>query len=202
MNRHLRTASVPMILVAALALTGCAASPAPADGDDAGAVQVDEGLFTVDMTIARSLLDMQDTMTDAQIIEAAEGKGFSARVEGDSVVYTMTKAQRDELLEELRSSIRESADELIADEENSVTAIEMNDDMTSFRVSVDGARYNPFQSLLVLGFYLQGALYQQFAGVSPTDADVAVQFVDDATGEVLNSGSYQEMLANQANQAD
>lgn len=199
MNHRICTVSLPVILVAALALTGCAATPAPAGGDDeAGAVQVDESLLTVDMTIARSLLDMQDTMTDEEIIEAAESKGFSARVEGDSVIYTMTKAQRDEMLEGMREGIRESADELIADEENSVTAIEVNDEITSFRVSVDGSRYNAFESFLVLGFYLQGALYQQFAGVDANDADVKVEFVDDATGEVLNSGSYQEMIANQA----
>jgi hypothetical protein len=34
--------------------------------------------------------------------------------------------------------------------------------------------------------------------VSPEEADVTVQFVDDASGEVLNSGSYQEMRANLA----
>ena len=46
------------------------------------------------------------------------------------------------------------------------------------------------------GFYLQGGLYQQFAGVSPESVDVTVEFVDDATGEVLTAGSYQEWRKN------
>lgn len=96
----------------------------------------------------------------------------------------------------MRSSAQDAADDLVADETNAVTAVEFDDAMTSFTVSVDGARYGTLQSLLALGFYLQGALFQQFNGVSADDIDVVVNFVDDATGEVLDTGSYQEMRKN------
>lgn len=85
---------------------------------------------------------------------------------------------------------------LIADDTNSITAVEYDDAMTKFRVSVDAARYTQFESFYVLAFYMQGALYQQFSGVAPDDVDIAVEFVDQATGEVLDTGSYQEMREN------
>ncbi|KAF2417605.1 hypothetical protein B2K11_11780 [Microbacterium sp. B35-30] len=152
--------------------------------------------MTVDVRVARSLLDQSGSLTDEEIVAGAREKGIAAVVDGDAVVYTMTKPQRDEMLAQMRSSAQDAADELIADETNWVTGVEFNDSMTSFEVSVDGHRYGALESLLALGFYVQGALYQQFNGVAPDDIDVIVDFIDDATAEVLDSGSYQEMRAN------
>ncbi|RQP12425.1 MAG: hypothetical protein EAS51_02690 [Microbacteriaceae bacterium] len=191
-----RFAAAWIALFASASLVSCAAGPAPTEEDSPAAIEVDESLFTVDITIARSLLDAEGTLTDDEILAAADSKGFSARVEGDSVVYTMTRAQRDDFLSQQRSAARDAADELVADESNSVTSVEFDDGLTNYRVSVDASRYSPFEAFLVVGFYLQGALYQQFAGVDADAVDVTVEFVDDATGEILDSGSYQEMRAN------
>ncbi len=198
MHTSVRAAAAVTVLTA-LSLVGCSAVPGPADGSATPpTIEVDEGLVTVDVTIARSLLDAQGTMSDDEIVSAAEEKGFSARVDGDTVTYTMTKAQRDDMLAQMRSSARDAADELAADATNSVTGVEFDEAMTSFRVSVDAQRFTPFEALLAVGFYVQGALYQQFVGVAAADADVTVEFVDDVTGDVLKSGSYQEMRANLA----
>ncbi|GAA2972515.1 hypothetical protein JOD63_000120 [Microbacterium terrae] len=94
------------------------------------------------------------------------------------------------------SSAQDAADELIADDTNSVTGVEFNDAMTPVNVSVDAAKYGALESSLALGFYVQGALYQQINGVAPDDIDVIVEFVDEATGEVLDTGSYREMREN------
>jgi hypothetical protein len=102
------------------------------------------------------------------------------------------------MLADMRSSTQKTIDNLIADESNSITGVELDNAETSFSVSVDAARYSQFESLLALGFYVSGALYQQFAGVSSDDVDVTVEFVDDTTGEVLNTGSYKDMLENLA----
>jgi hypothetical protein len=199
MHTSVRVAAASIAFLSSLALVGCASESAPTGGSSTpAAIEVDEGLLTVDVTIARSLLDAQGTMSDEQLVAAAEEKGFAATVDGDAVTYTMTKAQRDDMLTQMRTSARDAADELIADETNSVTGIEFDDGLTSYRISVDAARYSPFEALLAVGFYIQGALYQQFAGISPDDADVTVDFVDAATGDVLDSGSYQEMRANLA----
>ena len=85
---------------------------------------------------------------------------------------------------------------MVADTSNSITDVDFNDAMTSFRVSVDGSQFSQMESLYALAFYIQGALFQQFQGVTQDDIDVIVEFVDEATGEVLQTGSYQEMRAN------
>lgn len=195
----IRGALAACIVGAALVLSGCSGGGEDAASNSSAspaAIEVEEQLVTVDVRIARSLLDQSGSLTDEEIVAGASQNGIAAVVDGDTVIYTMTKPQRDEMLANMRSSAQDAADELIADETNSVTAVEFNDSMTSFQVSVDAARYGTLESLLAIGFYIQGALYQQFNGVAPDDIDVIVEFVDDATGEVLDTGSYQDMRNN------
>ncbi|KJL45017.1 hypothetical protein [Microbacterium trichothecenolyticum] len=200
MNQLVRNAVASTVVCVVFVLGGCSAGGAGETSGGStstpGAVEVKEELLTVDMRIARSLLDPDGTLTDDAIVAAASEKGFAAVVDGDVVVYTMTKPQRDEMLADMRSSAQTAVDEMIADDSNSVTGVEFDDTMTSFRVAVDATRFSQLESFLVLAFYLQGALYQQFAGVAQDNVDVKVDFVDDATGEVLHSGSYQEMQKN------
>ena len=200
MDKHLRAAVTPMLVCAIFVLGGCAsAGNGGSEGaatSTPGAIQVEEDFVTVDVTIARSLLDPNGELSDEEVVSAAGAKGMAAVVDGDTVVYTMTKPQHEEMLAQLHSTAQTAIDDLIADDSNSVTDVEFNDSMTSFQVSVDGARYSQLDSFLALAFYIQGALYQQFSGVSQDEIDVTVEFVDDATGEVLDTGSYQEMRQN------
>lgn len=195
--KTVRVTGVSLAMLATCILGGCAANaPGDAGPSSPAAIEVEEELVTVDVRIARSLLDPNGSLTDDELLAGAREKGMAAVVDGDVVVYTMTRPQQDEMLEQMRSTARDTADELIADDSNSVTGVEFSDSMTSFKVSVDGDRYGALQSLLALGFYIQGALYQQFDGVASDDIDVIVEFVDDTTGEVLDSGSYQKMREN------
>ncbi len=195
----IRHAFISATAAGAMLLGGCAATDDVATSSASAtpaAIEVDEQLVTVDVRVAKSMLDPEGALSDDEIIASAKENGLSAVVEGDTVVYTMTKSQRDEMLAGMRSSARESADDLVADDANSVTAVDFDDEMTSFTVSVDPAKYSAMEGFLVLGFYMQGALLQQFQGISADDIDVTVDFVDDSTGEVLDSGSFQDMRKN------
>ncbi|QTX04366.1 hypothetical protein [Agromyces archimandritae] len=195
--KTIRTSVLPFAVLVPLVLGGCAGPAVDAGGPSSTAgVEVEEKLLTVDVRIARSLVDPDDSMTDEEIEASAKEDGVKAVVDGDAVVYTMTRAEQQKMLDEFRENAEASADELVADDSNSVTGVDFDDSMTSFEVSVDAGRYGSLEALLALGFYIQGALYQQFDGVPQDDIDVTVDFVDDATGEVLDSGSYQEMRAN------
>lgn len=198
MNYAVRTTLASSLILTSLILGGCAAGAPTTTTNTStpGEVKVEEKLVTVDIRIARSLFDPEGTLTDAEIVAAAAEKDIVASVDGDTVIYTMTKGQRDQMLSDMRTSTKQSIDELIADESNSITAVEFDEAMTSFRVSVDAARYSQFEALLALAFYIPGALYQQLNGVAAEAIDVTVNFVDGATGEVLNTGSYQEMRKN------
>ncbi|MPM72131.1 hypothetical protein SDC9_119104 [bioreactor metagenome] len=117
-----------------------------------------------------------------------------------SVTYTMTRAQQKQMLDETKVNVQDSIAGFVNDPENSFTAVEVNDEMSQFTVKVDAARYSPLETLYGVVFYVSGGLYQQFAGVDSDAVDVTVEYVDDATGEVLDSGSLRELLDAQAQQ--
>lgn len=204
----IRLALAALIFGGAIVLAGCSSgegasaassseSPAATTSSASpAATETEEELDTVDVRIARSLLDQEGSLTDEEIVAGASEISMGAVVEGETVVYTMTVAQRNEMLANMRSSAREAADELIADETNSVTGVESNDAMTSITVFVDGARYSPIEALLALGFFVSGGVFQQVNGVANDDIDVIVEFVDDASGEVLDTASFQDMREN------
>ena len=165
------------------------------------AVQVDEGLLTVDVTVRRSLFDPNGETTDEQIVQEAKDKGMSAVVNADgSVTYTMTRARQKQMLDEMKTSIQDSITGIVDDPQNSFTAVEANDEMSHFTVKVDASRFTGLEAFYALVFYMGGGLYQQFAGVESDAVDVTVDFVDNATGEVLDSGSLRAWLDAQAQQ--
>lgn len=205
MKRAGRIPAALCLAAVVLLSSGCGGSGAPrADSSatsGAPAVQVDEGLLSVDVTVQRSILDPNGEQTDEQIIQGAKDKGMSAVVNPDrTVTYTMSRKQQRELLDGMRASVLESTATMVDDAQNSFTAIEVSDDMTLFTVKVDKARYSELEVLYALGFYMGGGLYQQFSGVKGDEVDVKVQFVDDATGEVLDSGSLRDWLDRQSQQ--
>jgi len=70
----------------------------------------------------------------------------------------------------------------------------MNADLTQFTVQVDAARFSSLEAFYAVIFYVGGGLYQQFDGVTADDVDVQVDFVDNATGEVIDSGTLRDWL--------
>ena len=50
--------------------------------------------------------------------------------------------------------------------------------------------------MYALSFYIQGGYYQMFNGVSPEDVDVAVNFIDNVSGDIIDSGSYRAWVDN------
>src|SRR4051794_33444948 len=117
MLKSVRGAISATLIGTVIVLTGCSAEPKADRPDVASAsqapIKVDEGLVTVDVTIARSLLDANGSMTDEAIVAAAKEKGFTATVNHDAVIYTMTKRQRDEMLSQMRSSAQEAVDKMV-----------------------------------------------------------------------------------------
>lgn len=205
MKRYLRVAGACCVAGAVLFSAGCGGAESGGVGESTPsptpAVQVDEGQQTIDITVQRSLVAGDTETTDDQIVQAAKDKGMTAVVNPDgSVTYTMTRAQQKQMLDETKVNVQDSIAGFVNDPENSFTAVEVNDEMSQFTVKVDAARYSPLETLYGVVFYVSGGLYQQFAGVDSDAVDVTVEYVDDATGEVLDSGSLRELLDAQAQQ--
>ena len=210
--KSVRQVLLVLTLVAITAVLGACSGQAEQPGGasaaglsssaSAPAVEVDEGLLSVDVAIRRSLIDPEGELTDEQIIQSAKDNGMAAVVNDDTVTYTMTRKQQQEMLDRMRASIQESTDELVNDASNSFTDIGFNDDLTAFTVEVDGQRYSVFESFYAVVLFVGGGLFQQFSGVEADDLDVEVQFVDNASGEVLESGSLRDWLDQQEQQPD
>jgi len=194
-----------------LSLAACGASksqkaePVPAEKEpEASAdIQVDEGLFNVDVTLGAALFQGQ---TEDAIKAAAKENGYSdCKINADgSVTYTMTKNKRDEMLADMKTSF----EELVAgylEGENAVASfsdIQYNDDFSKINIYVDAEQYTMWDSLYALTFYASGAYYQAFAGVANDDVDVVVNFIDDATSENLETSSYKDFIVELNSETD
>jgi hypothetical protein len=156
----------------------------------------DDDSATVEVTVARALLDSDNEVTDDQIVAGAAEKGMTAVVNADgTVTYTMTKAQQRDLLANYAESLQQGIDEMVADTSNPITAVHHNDGYTEFTATVDPGGYSEWTSIYAVSLFLWGGVYQEFAGVAPSDADVLVRFVDADTGAELGGGTLKEWLA-------
>ena len=163
-------------------------------------LSVDENLLTVEVTMPAAFFEDE---TPEEIQASAKEAGFlSCTVNSDgSVTYKMTKGKRTEMLQNYKKEIDSTIQEYTSGGENapqSFKSIAYNDKVTQFDVRVDRTAYENswFDSLYAMGLYMLGGYYQILDGVPNDQVDVIVNFIDDATGEVIESGSYQEALAN------
>lgn len=175
-----------------LSLTACSENEEQKEqNENAGIVQVDEGLLNVDVTLAATFFE---DMTEEEIKKKAEDEGYKdCKINEDgSVTYTMTKKKRQEMLDEMKDSIKGTIAGALEGEEKveSFIYIEHNDDFSKFDIYVDSEKYTMWDSLYSMTFFVAGAYYQSFAGVPREEIDVVVNFVDNETQEVLDTSSY------------
>ena len=186
-----------LILFACFLMLSFASCNNTQETEEESSVLVDENLLTVDITLNASFFD---GMSKEEIVSAAKENGIINCVvkEDGSVVYTMTKAKHEELLEEMKVGIDETIDGLLNGEEEvaSFVSIDYTEDLSVVDVKVDPALYSMWDSMYVLTFYISGAYYQSFAGVPSDEIDVIVNFINNDTQELLESASYKSYMAN------
>ena len=109
-----------------------------------------------------------------------------------SATYTMTKQQHKEMMDGIRNSINQSLNEMIGSEDYpNFTAIEANEDFTSFTVTTSASELSLTDGVSVIGFYMYGGLYNIFNG-TPVD-NIHVDFVNADSGEIISSSDSSEM---------
>jgi len=128
---------------------------------------------------------------------AVEGgfTGYTMNADG-SVTYTMTKAKHEATLAELRDSMEEAIDGMLTGSEAiaSFRSIKHSEDFSRFDVYIDMETFNVYDGMNIIAFYIYGAYYQAFEGKAEEDIDVLVSFINNATGETLDSTSYRELM--------
>jgi hypothetical protein len=187
-------------VLAILITSGCAgpeeAAPAEettavVEEESSAGIEVDEGLFNVEVTIPAEFFEGQ---TEADIAANAEESGYENYVfnADGSVTYTMSKAAHDAALQEMRDGIDDSIQEAVNASPDVFQSVTYNDAATKFDVTVDRAAYDASFEAGFISFTLgiSGMFYQMFDGVPTEEQGVIIDFIDGATGEVFDTQTW------------
>lgn len=155
--------------------------------DALGSVEVDEGLFTVEITIPADYVgDSTQEDLDARCKEYGY-KSITLNDDG-SATYVMTKKQHQELLDEMRADINESLAEMVESETYpNFTKVEANDNFTEFTITTKSTTLDLSESFSVLGFYMYGGIYSIYSGEEVDN--ISVTFINADTGEIISSSN-------------
>lgn len=153
-----------------------------------GSIDVDKGLFDVEITLPASMFEG----TNQEDIESKAKEGGISEVkfnDDGSVTYRMSKAVHKKMMDEIRTELVKSLDEIANGEDfPSIKEIKGNDDFSKITLSVDKAAYeNSLDAFAILQCAMSGMMYQTFLGVEPS---LTVEVADEATGEVITIESY------------
>ena len=147
-----------------------------------GDVQVENGVMTVSLNVPADLAKniRQET------IDAGIGTQYQAafRNQDGSITYKMTKEQHQAMLEQLAVSFDNSLQEMIDNENYTISNITRNNDFTVFDISLDGAEPSVSDSFAAFSLYMYGELYGVFNGNRPEH--VIVNYLD-SNGNLIDS---------------
>lgn len=192
-----------LLVVLSLILTSCGGTKEvnkkeEGEKENSGVV-VDKGIITTSITVPSSFFT---ELKEEDIKSSVAENGFqSYKINSDgSVTYTMSKAKHKEFIDNFSKEIENAIGEMVKDGgENSVESfldIKHNKDFSVFDIMIDHDKYTLWDSMYVISFYMQGAFYQIFNGTPNDKIDVVVNFIDNKTGENIESGSYKEWTSN------
>lgn len=162
---------------------------------DGEKVDVDKGLFSVEVKLPASFFEGEDM---EQVVAGAEEEGVGEATVNDdgSVTYKMSKNKHKEMMDDLATSVEETKTE-ITDSGNypSIQSVENSNNFDKFTVTVDREAYeSSFDGFVTLSLGLVGSYYQAFDGRDADDMHVEIEMKDAATGEVFDTIVYPEAL--------
>ena len=155
--------------------------------DALGDIEVDEGLFDVELTIPADYVG-ETTQEELDAIAAEDGYHSITLNEDGSATYVMTKKQHKAMMEEMTISINDSLAEMVGSENYpNFTDIKANDDFTEFTITTKSTELDMMESFSVLAFYMYGGMYNIFNG-TPVD-NVSVTFINADSGVVISTAN-------------
>lgn len=159
--------------------------------DALGDIEVDKGLFNVELTIPADYIGDQ---TQDELDQIADEYGYqSITLNSDgSATYKMTKSQHKALIEEYRTTINEGIDEMIGSEDYpNITKIESNEDFTEFTVTTKSTELDMNETLSPMIFYAYGGMYSIFTG--ETVDNISITYINEDTGEVISTSNSKDL---------
>lgn len=159
--------------------------------ESSGKVEVDEGLFDVELTIPANFVGES---TQEELDALCEENGFKSIVLNDdgSATYTMAKNKHKEIMDEYRTDILNNLNDMIGSENYpNITNIETNDNFTEFTVTTKNTELDLAESFSFLTFYMAGGIYNAFSGEEIDN--ISVTFVNADNGEVITTANSSDM---------
>lgn len=171
---------------------GDSASDEVSGWDGLGGVDVDPGLFSVTLTIPSDYIDAGTTQESLDATAKEEGYKSATLNSDGSVTYIMTKAQHREMMSGISQGINDSLAEIANSEEYpTIKKIEANSDYTQYKVYLSSDKVGVSESMATFGLYIFSGTYHIFNGTEP--GNVNIQFINEATGEVIESANSRDM---------
>ena len=161
------------------------------DLEDVGKVDVEKGLFNVELTIPANFVGEQ---TQEELNKMCEEKGYKSITLNDdgSATYVLTKQQHKEMMEELKNTINSSMAEMVGSEDYpNYTNVTANEDFTEFEITTKSSELAMAESFSVLAFYMYGGMYNIFNGTAVDN--ITVKFINSDTGEVITTTNSNDM---------
>ena len=159
------------------------------------AVEVDKGIFNVEVTLPASLFEGEDI--DETITQMKED-GVKEVIKNDdgSLTLKMSKSEHEKLMDNMESQMKEFVKEMETSEDfTSIQKVEHNKAFDEFTITVDKAAYeNSFDGFALLGLAIQTLYYQLFDGVSEDDYEMTVKLKDAETSEIFETIVYPDAL--------
>ena len=192
---------ISLILILCLSISVCAcgnsSSVNDASSSENSSIEVDENLLSVEVSLPASFFEDESA---EDIKASAKENGFSDCTihEDGSVTYKMSKSKHREIMSDLKISLEESVENMLTGDEavESFINIEYSDNFSKFDVYVDPEKYTVWDGIYSLVFYMSGAFYQLFDGNDINNVDVIVNFINSATNEIIETGSFREWTEN------
>lgn len=154
-----------------------------ADLDSVGEIEVEKNIFDVSITLPPDLASAssQDEV-DANVSESGYSSG-TLNADG-SVTYQIPSNLHRELMDDVRVSVQETADQFVADEPLIYKSISFDKSVETFEVVVNRAEYENSYSFAAFGLTFAAGIYHVFSGEE--DIQLKIEFIDEATGQVFD----------------
>lgn len=158
-------------------------------------VNADKSPSIVKITIPASLFEGK---SKDQVIEYAKEYGITDITENDdgSYTFTMTKAQHEELLKDVKESLISTIDDVSGSGNYpSINSISYNDSFTEITVLADQTTFeNSFAGIAIMGIAQIDMYYHLLNGVKLEDIKIIFSIKNAETYEVFKTVTYPETV--------
>lgn len=158
-----------------------------------GEVNVDKELFDVKLTIPKEYAEGE---TQESLDKACKENGWKSatlNVDG-SVTYEMSKKQHKKMMDDLTDQFQAELDKMCNGEDYpNFVSIKGEDNFTKYTIVTKADKCEGFEAFALIGLYMYTAMYNIFNGTIDDYDNVHVDFVNEATGQVVDTADSKDM---------